>query len=506
MISKSLVRRNIVANMIGNGWSVVLSIAFVPFYIRFMGIEAYGLVGFFITLQSLFAILDIGLTSTVSRELARLSTVPNSEKQAQNLVRTLEIIYWIIAILIVLIITLLAPWISTKWLDGNQLSVDTIKQSVVFMGIIIALRMPYGFYCGGLLGLQRQVLLNFIKIIIDALKSGGAVLVLWLVSSTIFAFFLWQLVISIVGAITMFFVLWRSLPKSKEKPIFQPTIFIQLWRFMAGMSGIAILSVILVETDKLVLSKMLSLEEFAYYALASMVAMGMHVIIVPIFSAVYPRLTQLVSDQDYTMLKSIYHKSCQFMTVLVMPLALVISFYSETLLQVWTQDVNVSSNSAPILSLLIIGTAFNAMMNIPYALQLAHGWTKLSIYSNVIAIIVIIPMLLYMISRYGAIGAAIAWLAVNTGYILFNLPIVHVKLLKGEFIKWLINDFGMPAIVSLGIVILFWHFMPSNFNILGNACWAVLTWFCSLLATALFTSATRKFILEGIHNVHLLRF
>ena len=505
MISKSLVRRNIVANMIGNGWSVVLSIAFVPFYIHFMGIEAYGLVGFFITLQSLFAILDIGLTSTVSRELARLSTVPSSEKQAQNLVRTLEIIYWTIAVLIILIITFLAPWISTKWLDGNQLSADTIQKSVIFMGIIIALRMPYGFYCGGLLGLQKQVLLNSIKIFIDALKSGGAVLVLWLISSTIIAFFLWQLIISIVGAIIMFFVLWRSLPKSKEKPIFQPSIFIQLWRFMAGMSGIAILSVILVETDKLVLSKMLSLEEFAYYALASMVAMGMHVIIVPIFSAVYPRLTQLVSDQDYTVLKSIYHKSCQFMTVLVMPLALVVSLYSETLLQVWTQDVNVSSHSAPLLSLLIIGTAFNAMMNIPYALQLAHGWTKLSIYSNVIAIIVIIPMLLFMISRYGAIGAAIAWLAVNTGYILFILPIVHAKLMKGEFKKWLISDFGIPVIVSLSIIILFWRFMPTNFTIFGNACWALLTWFFSLLAAAFATSATRKLIIEDILNFHLLR-
>jgi len=42
---------------------------FVLLYIKFLGIKAYGLVGFFATLQRLFIILDMGLSTTLNREL-----------------------------------------------------------------------------------------------------------------------------------------------------------------------------------------------------------------------------------------------------------------------------------------------------------------------------------------------------------------------------------------------------------------------------------------------------
>lgn len=497
------IKKNIAANMVGSAFTGILSIAFIPLYIRFMGIEAYGLVGFFVTLQALLAILDLGLTSTVSRELAKLSVKPDSETQAVNLVRTLEVIYWAVAIVIALFVIMLAPWISTKWLHGNELSTETVQQSVMLMGVVIAFRMPYGFYCGGLLGLQRQVLLNVIKIIIEVFKSGGVVLFLWLVSPTITAFFIWHLAVGSIAAFLMLFVLWQCLPKAIEKPIFQPTVFLQLWRFMAGMSGIAILSVILVETDKIMLSKMLPLDEFAYYVLASMVTMGLYVIIVPIYSAVYPRLTQLVESQDPTALKLLYHKSCQFMTVLVMPIAVVISFYSDTLLLIWTQDESVTSNSAPILSILIIGTGLNAMMNIPYALQLAHGWTKLSVYSNIIAIAVIIPLLLIIVPKYGAIGAAFVWVILNLGYILFSLPIVHAKLMRGELQQWFIVDFGLPSLVTLVTVTLFWVLMPSGIGGIANASWIALSLIASLLLSAFSAPIVRRHVLMSAHHFRL---
>ncbi|KOR31756.1 hypothetical protein TI05_11605 [Achromatium sp. WMS3] len=38
-----------------------MSLAFIPLYIKFLGIESFGLIGFFTTLQSIFALLDLGL-------------------------------------------------------------------------------------------------------------------------------------------------------------------------------------------------------------------------------------------------------------------------------------------------------------------------------------------------------------------------------------------------------------------------------------------------------------
>ncbi len=74
-----------------------MAFMFLPLYIKFMGVEAYGLVGIYASLQVLSGLLDMGLSGTLNREMARLSIFPGREQQMRNLVRSLEMIYWGIA-------------------------------------------------------------------------------------------------------------------------------------------------------------------------------------------------------------------------------------------------------------------------------------------------------------------------------------------------------------------------------------------------------------------------
>lgn len=41
----TMLKRNVIANYLGQGWRVLMSLAFVPLYIKYLGIEAYGLIG-----------------------------------------------------------------------------------------------------------------------------------------------------------------------------------------------------------------------------------------------------------------------------------------------------------------------------------------------------------------------------------------------------------------------------------------------------------------------------
>lgn len=493
----SPVRKNIVANMIGSGWTALLSLAFVPLYIHFMGIESYGLVGFYVTLQVMFSVLDMGLTATLSRELARLSAAGEaSAQEMRNVVRTLEVVYWALAIFIIVAMVLTADWIATGWLNTNQLPSEVVRMSVTLMGVVVAFKMPYGFYAGGLIGLQRQVLLNGMKVVVETFRNGGGVLVLWLVAPTITAFFAWHAVAGMIGAALFGLVLWRCLPEAGAPARFTPAMFRKLWRFGAGMSAIAVLSILAVELDKIILSKMLPLEEFGYYMLASTVAMGINLIIVPVFSAMQPRLTQLVVSGDGASLRQLYHKGCQLMTVLVMPVALGLCFFSEPVLKIWTQDAAIAQYSAPVLSLLVVGTALNAMMNIPYALQLAHGWTRLTLITTSIAVVVLVPTLILMISLYGVIGAASIWVMLNAGNVMFSLPVIHAKFLRGEFRRWLLADFARPTLAVLAVVGLGWLFMPGGIGVVGQAAWIMASVLAGLLSGALLTPVTQSFFLR----------
>ncbi len=184
----SQLKRNIVANFIGRGWSVFASFAFLPLYVRFLGIEAYGLVGFYTTLMGVFAFADVGLSASLNREMARLSALDTKGQEMRNLLRTIETVYWGIAVLLAGAIALSAPTLAHQWVKAQTISPAVVENAVRLMGLAMAFQFPSGLYQGGLIGLQRQVQLNLALVLTGVLRAGGAVLILWLVSPTIEAF------------------------------------------------------------------------------------------------------------------------------------------------------------------------------------------------------------------------------------------------------------------------------------------------------------------------------
>ena len=91
-------KSNLFANFAGAGVAALLQLAFIPFYIKFLGIEAYGLIGFYIMLQAVLQVLDLGLGPTMNREMARYSVLPDKAGEARDFTRTLEIGYWVLGI------------------------------------------------------------------------------------------------------------------------------------------------------------------------------------------------------------------------------------------------------------------------------------------------------------------------------------------------------------------------------------------------------------------------
>ena len=83
-------KKNIAANFIGRFWTSLIGIVFVPVYIHFIGIEAYGLLGVFATFQFLLGLLDMGLSTTLNRELAKFNAAKGHGQYMNNLVFTME--------------------------------------------------------------------------------------------------------------------------------------------------------------------------------------------------------------------------------------------------------------------------------------------------------------------------------------------------------------------------------------------------------------------------------
>ena len=270
------------------------------------------------------------------------------------------------------------------------------------------------------------------------------------------------------------------------------------------MSGISILAVILTQLDKIILSKILSLEMFGYYMLASVVATSLVRLVLPVFIGIYPKFVQLVSLDDQDGLKLLYHKSCQLIAVLILPVAIVIALFSYEVILLWTQNPATAAKTHLLVSILICGTAINGLLGMPYALQLAFGWTRLSFLKALIAVILLVPLIIYMTTRYGATGAAIAWLVLNIGMFLFEIPIMHRKLLRKEKWRWYWQDVCLPlaaCIIMAGLGRIFINGLMSQFMM---ALYFIIILVLTLGIAAITTPVTRAWLLGQLLKIKLI--
>ena len=448
----SALRLNLAANLTGSAWAMLVQLVCIPVYIRFMGIEAYGLVGFYLMLQAMLQMLDLGLSPTMNREMARYSVQPDKADEARDLVRTLEIGYWTIGILIGVAFVVASPWVSVHWIKAGTIPVRSVRHAVTLMGILAFFQWPMSFYQGGLTGLRKQVLFNLLRIIAATVTNGGAVLALWLVSPTIYVFFLWLVASNAVMVFVWTVCFWKTLPAGTRSPQLQPKLLRNIGYFAAGIGGIATFSLILGQADKLVLSRMLNLKVFGYYTIAGVFGTGLVLIVTSVFNTIFPQFSALVAQRNEDAIVRLYHKGTQLMLLLIVPLTAVLALFSVEVLQLWTRNPEVARNAGPIATILVFAAAVNGLMFLPFTLQLAHGWTSLGLKMTIFLTLIVVPAVWFMAKHYGPVGAAYVFLGLQLINMAIGVPLTHRRLLQHEMTKWFLQDIGPPSAASILVV------------------------------------------------------
>ena len=502
-MNSSSVKRNIIANYLGGGWSALMGLAFLPIYIRYLGIEAYGLIGVYASLQAWFALLDMGLSPTINREMSRFSAGIHTPQSIRDLLKSVEMIYMGIAALLAVIVIGIASWIATDWLKVEVLSIRAVTHALMITGVIIAFRWVDTLYRSAILGLQHQVWLNGVTAAFATIRGLGSIGVLALISPTIQAFFIFQALTYALETLLLARQTHRYLPTPPNPPKFSIEALRGVWSFAAGMTMITFLATILTQVDKLLLSTLLPLEQFGYFTLASTVAGALSILIVPISNVAYPRFTELVASGEEKAFTMQYHQFAQLLTISVVPATLILSFFSHQIIYLWTHSAATTQAVAPILSIWVIGTALNGLMHVPYMAQLAHGWSRLTVIVNTIAAAIIIPAFLILVPRYGVMAAAWIWVAINTGYILFAVPAMHLKILRHEKWKWYEADVFGPLLMGLAIALgmFLWAEQHPEMSLPAESIFLAMGAILVLLATTMTTPLGRQTVLKAMRRI-----
>ncbi len=444
-------KRNLAANYLGQAWVALMGLAFLPVYVRYLGSEALGLIGLFMLLQTWLTLLDFGITPTLNREMARFTAGSHSAQSINDLLRSLEAVGAGLSAAIGLGIWAASGYLAEHWLQVEKLPVTVVSQALAVMGFVLALRFLEGIYRGALLGLQRQVFYNAISAGLATFRHAGAALVVALISPTVRAFYLWQAAVSVAGVVILAVAVHRSLPASPKRASISRAALTSVRDFAQGMLAITVLSLLVSQIDKLLLSRLLPLDEFGYYTLAATLAGALTLAATPILQSVYPRLVELATTREPSVIATEYHRGSQLVAVTTSPAMLLLTMFPWGVVYAWSGDAQLAGAAAPVLVPLALGTFLNALMWMPYQSQLAHGWTSLTIKVNLVAVLVVVPAIVLLVPIYGSQAAAWIWVALNTAYVLVAIRFMHERILPGELHRWYREDIAAPLAGAIAV-------------------------------------------------------
>lgn len=437
------------AGLANSAWAALLAVAVVPLYLRYLGMEAYGLIGFFATTQAVLQILDLGLAPTINREVARCRAEGDTAG-AGKLLHTLAFVYWATAALIAVASLAAGPTIARHWLQPRGLPEETVATAVTLIGVVVACRWPTSLYLGALMGVERLTVASWLGMVATTVANLGAVAVIALISPTLQAFFAWQALAGLAYALASRWAAWRILGRPGALR-FDTGELRRVWRFSAGMSAIAALGLLSTQLDKLLLSRLLQLEDLGRYMLATMVAGALGIIINPLFNALFPRFSTLVATGETGRLESLYRASTRLLGAVLFPTTVFLHVGGEGLLGAWLRNPALAHSVAPVATLLAAGTALHGVMYVPYALQLAYGRTRLAFVSSAVFLLTLAPMMIVMTRRHGMLGGALSWVAAHVLNVAFGTWLTHRRLLEGMGRSWLLREVGIPLTISLAL-------------------------------------------------------
>ena len=461
-IKKDNLKWNITANFMIRLWSAISNFIFVPLYIKFLGEEAFGLVTFFSTLQTIMNLLGMGLSKTLRREFASIGNTDKLLIEKYKLLRSVEFVYGCIALLIIFLCFFGANFIATKWLSVNKLPINLVSKTIVLMGVSIAIQMIASMLQGCLFGLEKQVEADIIQFFWSFVRNVGVILLMALCAIDLISFYLWYIALDVFYLTILRIRVINFLKKNNTYRLSWNLSDIsnirKIWKYAFGLFFISICTI---GFDKVIISKSFDLITIGAYNTIVMLGNFSLIISTSVGIAVFSRFAILKSENKMDELRSLYKTVNRLVNFCVGCLGSFIAVFSNDIILFWTnstQIAQIASNSA---ELLILGFTFLALQQITYEYMLSTG---VVFFDNIRAIITVVALLAIMpllILRNGFFGAAEAVFGIFSIIAIVYVGIINEKYINRNAIIAILEDMVLPLVIPWIIAVII-HSVASN--------------------------------------------
>jgi O-antigen/teichoic acid export membrane protein len=438
--------KNVAYNVVGQGLVLALGFVGVKFIFSRLGADAFGIIYFNLVLTGvLTTALELGVLSTTIRQVS--AHYAADREYVDRLIRTASFFYWGVGLVLFLAVFAAAPFLADRWINLKSIDHATATTMLRFLSVTTLIALPRALYASLFQGRQRMELNNSIDVGSSALQQLGVIFILSR-GGDAFGVVQWIALSAVLSTATYMLIVARLFGARVLVPAYFSDVVRRNVGFTAHMGALSVLNMVLIQFDKVVVSKLLPIASVGYYSFASTVVVRISFAAGAIANAALPSFSDLHARDDRNMLLVQYRKLQDLITF-----GMVLPFTAATFaaIPIYTYLFNRQVAGVLLLptALLCLGFFMGATVNIPYTFSVAIGKPYIASRTNVLALFVVIPVATVLIYLFGLVGAALTWVVYNLFVYAYMIPRICRECLGILVVSWYLQLLKVVALAGV---------------------------------------------------------
>ncbi len=440
-ISGKALARNSLLNLISQLLPVPVAMCTIPLIIRGLGQDRFGLLSLAWIVLGYFTVFDLGLGRATTKHVAE-ALGRGDQEGVSRIVSTVATAQIVLGVVGSVIMAALTPLLVARVL---KVSVD-LRADATAVLYLLAGALPLILLSASLSGVleaaQRFDLVNAVKV-----PSSVLVCLIPLVgyfTAASLTAIVCLILLSRVAALGGLWILIRSTLPGLECRAPSGTTLKHLLSFGGWVTISSVVAPILLYLDRFMVASICSLSAVAFYTAPYDALMRLLIIPGSLTATLYPSFSNLLGAGHQERAQRIFARSVKYLSLGMGPIVLAAVLFAHDILRLWLGE-GFARRSGLTMQILAVGVLANSLAFVPVAFLQGAGHPEIPAKFHLVELVVYVPLLWFLIHRWGIVGAATAW-GTRT---LFDCLLLFAAAWRVGGIDWrVLKGVGTPAVCA----------------------------------------------------------
>ena len=426
---KTTINKNILWNILGATVPMLVGLVSIPYILENIGIERLGFLTLTWSFIGYFTIFDFGLGRALTHQIAKL----RAKQEVDHIVGIIKFGLFLmifVGILGTLLMSLLVYIFDITWLDVSEEFYDDVHNATLLSIIIIPVVTLTVGLRGALEGFEEFKEISILRIYLGIANFLLPAFSIYYFGPSLTFIVVWLIIARAVIVVMHVILLNKKFDlglifSSRIKIDSKPILHFGMWMTISN-----IVSPLMVVVDRFIIPSFVGAAFIAFYSIPVDFLLKFLILPAALTTVIFPRITHIF-NKDTVQARELFFKSLKIVFLVMAPILLFTSIISYEALKFWL-GYSFAENSHMVVKIISLGILFNSLAQVPYMFIQAVGGVKKTAIIHVSEFIFYMPSLLFFVSEYGIVGAAVTWL-LRSLIDLLLLLFVSIKYLRSDY-------------------------------------------------------------------------